>query len=249
LGEGILGGPEAWAGLRRFLEGLPATLPSPPRAALVVTAHWEAPVPTVSSASHPPMVYDYSGFPPETYRVSWPAPGEPALAARVRGLLAGAGLASADDPARGFDHGTFVPMAVAWPRADLPTVQLSLVRGLDPDLHLRIGRAIAPLRDEGALIVCSGMSYHDMRGFFTSSGAAASEVFDAWLRETVALPGPQRDARLRSWSTAPAARACHPREEHLLPLMVASGAAGDAPGSTPYSERLLGVRVSAARWG
>jgi aromatic ring-opening dioxygenase catalytic subunit (LigB family) len=203
----------------------------------------------VSSAAQPPMLYDYGGFPPETYRVVWPAPGDPTLAARVRALLAEAGLPSGDDPARGFDHGTFVPMAVAWPRADVPTVQLSLVRGLDPDLHLRIGRALAPLRDEGVLIVASGMSYHDMRGFFTASGAAASEAFDAWLRGTVALPGSERDAALRAWATAPAARACHPREEHLLPLMVAAGAAGEDVGVVPFSERMLGVRVSAARWG
>jgi aromatic ring-opening dioxygenase catalytic subunit (LigB family) len=248
LGEGYFGGPAAWAGLRTFLEGLPASLPTPPRAVLMVTAHWEAPVATVSSSARPPMLYDYGGFPPETYRVVWPAPGAPDLAARVRSLLAAAGLPSAEDPARGFDHGTFVPMAVAWPAADVPTVQLSLVRGLDPDTHLRIGRALRPLRDEGVLIAGSGMSYHDMRGFFTASGAAASEVFDAWLRETVARPGPERDAALRAWASAPAARACHPREEHLLPLMVVAGAAGDGPGFIPYSERVLGVRVSAARW-
>jgi aromatic ring-opening dioxygenase catalytic subunit (LigB family) len=215
----------------------------------MVTAHWEAAVATVSSAAHPPMLYDYGGFPPETYRVVWPAPGDLALAARVRALLADAGLPSAEDPVRGFDHGTFVPLAVAWPLADVPTVQLSLVRGLDPELHLQIGRALAPLRDEGVLIVGSGMSYHDMRGFFTAAGASASEVFDAWLRDTVARPGPERDAALRGWALAPAGRACHPREEHLIPLMVAAGAAGDEVGVVPFSEHLLGVRVSAARWG
>src|SRR5690606_12314039 len=115
------------------------------------------------------------------YEIVWPAPGEPALAARVRALLEGAGLPSAEDPERGYDHGTFVPLAVAWPGAEIPTVQLSLVRGLDPETHLRIGRALAPLRDEGVFVVGSGMSYHDMRGFGTARGAEASRVFDGWL--------------------------------------------------------------------
>ena len=235
--------------LRSYLEGLSRVPAAPPRAVLMVSAHWEERVPTVSSSEHPPMLYDYSGFPPETYEIRWPAPGSPALARRVRELLLAAGLPSAEDPARGFDHGTFVPLAVAWPDASIPTVQLSLVSGLDPKTHQALGRAVAPLRDEGVLIVGSGMSYHNMRGFGSRSGAADAEVFDAWLARTVTSDPAQRDDRLARWTEAPQARACHPREEHLLPLMVVAGAAGQDLGSVPYSDTVLGTKVSAVHFG
>jgi aromatic ring-opening dioxygenase catalytic subunit (LigB family) len=243
------GGPGAWDGLRRYLQALPGTLPQAPRAILSVSAHWEEPVPTVMSGRSPPMLYDYSGFPPETYQIRWPAPGDPELAVRVHELLGQAGLQSGEDPDRGYDHGTFVPLAVAWPDAQVPTTQLSLVQGLDPDLHLKIGRALAPLRDEGVLIAASGMSYHNMRGFGSTQGAQSAETFDAWLQQTVTRAPQERDAALRLWAQAPAARSCHPREEHLLPLMVAAGAAGTDPGRVPYSEPLLGTRVSAVHFG
>ena len=243
---GALGSTEA---LSRYLGSLPGSLPEPPRAILMISAHWEEVVPTVSSSPRPPMLYDYYGFPPHTYQITWPAPGQPELAARVRALLGEAGLASAEDGARGFDHGTFVPLAVAWPRAEIPTVQLSLVKGLDPALHLAIGRAIAPLRDEGVLVVGSGMSYHNMRGFGTPQGQRDSETFDAWLRGAATGGKAARDVALSSWSLAPAGRAAHPREEHLLPLMVAAGAAGEDPGAVSFSERVLGTRVSAVRYG
>jgi len=235
--------------LKAWLQGIPAGLPERPRAILSVTAHWEESVPTVSSAPNPPMLYDYYGFPPETYTIQWPAPGEPALAARVRALLGAAGIASGEDTARGYDHGTFVPLAVAWPKADVPVVQLSLVKGLDPETHLRIGQALAPLRDEGVLIVGSGMSYHNMRGFMSGGGKAASESFDAWLDATCVSDATTRDAGLRRWAEAPGGRACHPREEHLLPLMVIAGAAGAEVGKITYNEQILGVKVSAVQFG
>lgn len=244
-----MGGPGALDGLRRYLEGLKAVPPEPPRAILMISAHWEEAVPTVTTSARPPMLYDYSGFPPDTYRISWPAPGEPALAARVRALLEREGLPSAEDPARGFDHGTFVPLGVAWPDADVPTVQLSLVRGLDPALHLRLGRALAPLRDKGVFIVGSGMSYHDMRGFGTAAGARSAATFDAWLDDIVTGDPERRDAALLRWAEAPAGRSSHPREEHLLPLLVVAGAAGSDTGSVPFSETVLGTKVSAVHFG
>src|SRR5690606_15330538 len=121
--------------------------------------------PTVTTAERPPMLYDYSGFPPESYRVTWPARGNPALANRVRGLLEKAGSKTAADAKRGYDHGTFVPLKLTYPDAEIPTVQLSLKTGLDPAEHLAMGRALAPLRDEGVFIVGSGMSFHNMRAF------------------------------------------------------------------------------------
>ena len=241
------GDPTEYARLATYLRGL-GSLPRP-RAVLAISAHWEERVPTVMSAAHPPMLYDYSGFPPASYEITWPAPGAPELAARVRALLSSAGIESAEDASRGFDHGTFVPLKLTYPDASVPTIQLSLQRGLDPARHLAIGRALASLRDEGVLIVGSGMSYNNMRGFGRASSATASQAFDAWLGDTVALDRAARDAQLSTWSSAPSARECHPREEHLLPLMVVAGAAGDDRGTLPYRDQLLGVRVSAVHFG
>lgn len=235
--------------LRAYLEGLGALPKERPKALLVVSAHWEEPVPTVMTSPKPPMLYDYSGFPPETYTVQWPAPGAPQLAAKVRALLEGAGIPSAEDPRRGFDHGTFVPLALAYPQADVPTVQLSLKAGLDPATHLAIGRALAPLRDEGVFIIGSGMTFHDLRAFFRGGGGPVSERFDAWLQETMTLPQPERDARLVEWAKAPSGRAAHPREEHLLPLMVIAGAAGADVATVPYADRYVDVRLSAYHFG
>lgn len=237
------------APLRTYLENLPGLLPEKPRAILVISAHWEEAVPTLMTSPRPPMLYDYSGFPPETYQIRWDAPGAPELAQRVAGLLAAAGLPTAESPTRGYDHGTFVPLKVAWPDADVPTIQLSLVRGLDPRLHLAIGRALAPLRDEGVFIVGSGMSYHNMRGFGSPAALATSRTFDDWMGQAVALDPAARDAALAAWDTAPAARACHPREEHLLPLMVVAGAAGESTGKVAFRSTVLGTLVSAVHFG
>ena len=232
-------------GLLAYLRSLPDLPHSRPRALLVVSAHWEEPVPTVMTAERPPMLYDYHGFPPASYTITWPAPGDPRLAARVREVLGAAGFPSAADPARGFDHGAFIPLKVAFPDADLPAVQLSLQAGLDPEQHIAIGRALAPLRDEGVFIIGSGMSFHNMRGFRDPAAARPSEEFHAWLDETAALDPCARDERLAGWSRAPAARLVHPREEHLLPLMVVAGAAGGDRGATAYGGTYMGKRIAA----
>ncbi len=228
-----------------------ADVPQPPRALLVISAHWEAPVPTVNTGARPPMLYDYGGFPDEAYRLQWPAPGSPALAAEVRERLHEAGLRPAEDSKRGFDHGTFIPLMLAYPQAEVPVVQLSLVAGLDPAEHLAIGRALAPLREQGVYLVASGNSFHNLRALFRQDPryVAASREFDAWLVETLALPTVERDARLERWSQAPAARDCHPREEHLLPLMVAAGAAGEDRGRVTWTGTMGGMQLSAHRFG
>ena len=220
-----------------------------PNALLVISAHWESEVLTVTSSAAPPLFFDYYGFPPASYEIQWPAPGDPKLAARTRELLGAAGFETAEDARRGFDHGTFIPLGRSFPLADVPTVQLSLRIGLDPEEHLAIGRALAPLRDEGVYIVGSGMSYHNMRGFRQATADADAERFDAWLAETVSLPRVDRDERLAFWELAPAARQVHPREEHLLPLMVVAGAAGDDRGSVPYRGTVFGKRVSGVQFG
>lgn len=241
--------PDTWNRLAAWLRGLAATLPERPRALLVVSGHWEEAVPTVLSAANPSLLFDYYGFPPHTYALRWPAAGSPDLAARVGELLAAAGISWRAEPGRGYDHGVFVPLKLAFPEADVPTVQLSLRAGLDPVDHLALGRALAALRDEGVLVLGSGMSYHNMRGFGTPGALADSKAFDAWLAETVAEKPSARDERLVRWSTAPSARACHPREEHLLPLLVVAGAGGRDPGRQVFRDEVMGVVVSAVRFG
>lgn len=253
------GGPWPWVdlgflkadldALAAYLRDVKAAPKTAPKALLVISAHWEEAVPTVMTSARPPMLYDYYGFPPESYTITWPAPGEPALAARVQELLGNAGIKSATNAERGFDHGTFVPLKLTYPDADIPTVQLSLKASLDPAEHLAIGRALAPLRDEGVFIIGSGQSYHNMRGFRDRRPDPASETFDAWLREAVTAAPEERDRKLTQWADAPAARACHPREEHLLPLMVIAGAAGADRGTVPFNGSLFGLRISAVHYG
>ena len=232
-------------GMAAYLRSIAAVPPSNPKALLVISAHWEEPVPTVMTGERPPLFFDYYGFPPEAYQLTWPAPGHPEVAGRVRQLLEGAGFATAADAARGFDHGTFVPLKLTYPAADVPTVQLSLKRGLDPAEHVAMGRALAPLRDEGVFIVGSGMSYHNMRGFGGGGAArAAAAEFDAWLGDAIAQEPDERVRRLSAWARAPSARAAHPREEHLLPLMVIAGAAGQDRGVRAYDGSIVGLRLS-----
>jgi aromatic ring-opening dioxygenase catalytic subunit (LigB family) len=237
--------------LESSLAGMPADLGVTPRAVLMLSAHWEAPRFTVQTSPRPSMLYDYGGFPDFTYRIQYPAPGAPDVAARVREALAAAGIESAEDAARGYDHGLFAPMAVIWPKADVPVLQLSLKTGLAPSEHLALGRALAPLRDEGILVVGSGLSYHNLRAFGPAA-RAPSAAFDGWLESTLAISdAAARSATLSAWERAPAARLAHPREEHLLPLMVALGAAEAETATRVYHEREFfgGITVSSYRFG
>lgn len=235
--------------LAAYLRGV-RTLPrQAPKAILIISAHWEEAVPTVMTSPRPPMLYDYYGFPEASYRITWPAPGDPKLAARVRELLTHAGIPSAEDAARGFDHGTFVPLKVMYPEAELPTVQLSLKAGLDPAEHLRIGRALAPLRDEGVFIVGSGETFHNLRAFRDPRAPAAANQFHDWLHAAVAAAPSTRAEQLSAWASAPNARYVHPREEHLLPLMVIAGAAGEDVGTIDYVGSLFGLRHSGYHFG
>ena len=241
-------GSHAWDKLRDHLSGLAASLPERPKAFLVVTAHWEAAEPTVSVNPRPSMLFDYYGFPEHTYKLSYPAPGAPELGEEVKRLIEAAGLPVATDASRGFDHGVFVPFLIVDPKAEIPVVMLSLRKDLDPAFHIRLGKALAPLRDKGVAIVGSGMSFHDLRHFFDGD-TAASAAFDTWLDATAKAPAPEREARLTAWANAPYARACHPREEHLLPLMVVAGAAGDSKGEHEFRDVIGGKVISGFRFG
>lgn len=244
--------PDAWDRMGAWLRGAGGLVGMRPKAVLVVSGHWEERDFTVNAQAAPGLLYDYHGFPEHTYRLEYPAPGSPALAARVRGLLSAAGLPAAEDHRRGLDHGVFIPFKLIYPQADIPVVQLSLRAGLDPEEHLAAGRALAPLRRQGVLIVGSGMSFHNMRRFRFAGGGAPdpdSVLFDAWLGEAVARPAPERARRLAGWAGAPGGRASHPREEHLIPLHVAAGAAGDDPGRRVFQDNVLGSMQSAYLFG
>ncbi|CAM4060514.1 class III extradiol ring-cleavage dioxygenase [Vreelandella rituensis] len=242
---------DTWRGMADFLENVAGTLAARPRAILMVSAHWQTPGFSVTAGEAPELIYDYYGFPAPTYALTYPAPGAPALSERVAGLLSQAGLSSRLDAERGFDHGMFIPLKLMFPKADIPVVQLSLRNDLDPTAHLAAGEALAPLRDEGVLIVGSGMSFHNMRGYGDAHFTAPSEAFDEWLTHAVESAPEQRRASLSQWPQAPYAHQCHPPgdEEHLIPLMVAAGAAGQDHGRKIYSEQVLKTQLSAYRFG
>jgi len=237
------------AALKGYLESVRALPKTTPKALLIVSAHWEERVPTVMTSPKPPMLYDYYGFPESAYSITWPAPGSPEVAARVGDLLSAAGIEAGGDPSRGFDHGAFVPFKLTYPQAEIPAVQLSLKTGLDPAAHLAIGRALAPLRDEGVFILGSGMSYHNLRAFFDPGAKPDSLAFDAWLQEAATQEPAERDRRLIEWAKAPAARRAHPREEHLLPLMVIAGAAGTDRAKIGFRGSMSDKAISAFHFG
>jgi len=243
--------PGVYDRLEASLHNIPQELGVTPKAVLAISGHWETREFRVQSNPHPPMVYDYGGFPAFTYQIKYPAPGSPELANRVQGLLKDAGIATTLDAQRGYDHGVFAPFAVIYPHANVPIVQLSIRADYDPAAHLAAGRALAPLREEGILIVGSGLSYHNLREF-GPRGAVASSEFDAWLTQTLCeTASVQRTQDLIGWARAPAARLAHPREDHLIPLMVAVGAAEAEPAIRTYHEDKFfgGLTVSSFRFG
>jgi aromatic ring-opening dioxygenase catalytic subunit (LigB family) len=241
----------AYDRLEAALKEMPRQLGTTPKAVLVISGHWEERDFTVMSSPTPQMIYDYSGFPEYTYDIKYAAPGSPQTAERVRGLIERAGFSVGLDAQRGFDHGTFTPLAVIYPDADVPVLQLSLKRGYDAREHIAVGRALAPLRDEGVLILGSGLSYHNLREF----GPRAKEpsaALDQWLQETLLAASPaERVARLIEWEAAPAARKAHPQEDHLLPLMVVVGAAENDRAACVYHEDNFfgGIAVSSFMFG
>jgi 4,5-DOPA dioxygenase extradiol len=220
----------------RFLKGLGAELPHP-RAILMVSAHWETPAPTLGGDAQPKTIHDFYGFPEALYRLEYPAPGDPALAARAAALLEAAGFEARVHPRRGLDHGAWNPLLLVYPAADIPVVQLSIQTPLGPTHHLALGKALQPLREEGVLIIGSGNATHNLgdprRAFAHAEPPADVRAFDEWLIEAVegGRTDDLLDYRARAPKTAMAAYQ-HPTEDHFLPLFVAMGAAatnGAAP--------------------
>ncbi|MFO7696438.1 MAG: class III extradiol ring-cleavage dioxygenase [Anaerolineae bacterium] len=218
----------------------------------MISAHWEESLATLLGAPGPTMLYDYYGFPPKAYEITYPAPGNPALAQRVAGLLESAGIPARIDAQRGFDHGSFIPASLMYPAADIPMLQLSLRRGLDPAAHIAIGQALRGLMGDSILVIGSGFSLHNLSRLVWGGPDRpdrANDAFQDWLIETCTGPFTQaeRDVRLIAWERAPHARACHPREEHLLPLHVCAGMAG-GPARVAFDDRILGKRSVAFTW-
>ncbi len=242
---------DAWDRMADYLKNAHLSLPRQPQAIVLVSAHWLQPQVMVTSAAQPALIYDYFGFPPHTYELTYPAPGAPALAQRIVDLLQAAGIESGADAQRGFDHGMFIPLKLMFPEADIPVVQLSLHSSLDPVQHLQTGRALQSLRDEDVLIIGSGMSFHNMRAYGNPQYAPISDEFDNWLTQAVQADPQQRDQLLAEWSQAPRARDCHPprAEEHLIPLMTVAGAAGDSVGRKVFSDRVMETTLSAFAFG
>jgi aromatic ring-opening dioxygenase catalytic subunit (LigB family) len=236
-----------WTGMEAFLRNLPASLPERPQAVLIVSGHWETDGFAFTGAERPSLIYDYYGFPAHTYALRYDAPGSPDLAARAATLLRNAGLEASVDSTRGLDHGVFIPLKVALPDAEIPVVEMSVDRRLDPAQHIAAGCALARLRDEGVLILGSGMSFHNMRGYGDPRFTAPSQAFDTWLADVTAQDGAERARRLAEWETAPAARLAHPKAEHLLPLMVAAGAS-ESPAEQVYAETVLETAISGFRF-
>ncbi len=223
-----------------------------PDVILVVSAHWEERVATVQGSAAPRMFYDYYGFPAAAYDIVYPAPGSADTAARIVEMLSACGLPGGVDRERGFDHGLFIPLKMMFPQADIPALQLSLLSSLDAQSHLQLGEALSGLMAENILVVGSGFSFHNL-GAFDWRGRDApdphNDAFQDWLIEVCsgAATWPERKRRLVEWQTAPSARYCHPREEHLLPLHVCMGMAR-RPAEVAFDDSIFGKRSVAFRW-
>lgn len=245
----LLGGVE----LTEFLQKLPELVGMKPRSILLVSAHYiEEEGVAVTSGEQPELVYDYQGFPRETYKYKYPASGDPALASNVASMLQKRGIKCKKDPEGRWDHGVFVPLMLAYPVADIPVVSLSLNQSLDPRLHYEIGQALAPLREEGVLIVSSGMSFHNMRAFSfrSSSSVLKGEQFDTDLTRACMIPNEaERKQALIQWKSFREATFAHPTDEHLIPLMVAAGASGNDKGEVAHSGSFAGTKISSIIFG
>ncbi|MEY2926365.1 MAG: hypothetical protein RL367_842 [Pseudomonadota bacterium] len=240
---------DTWHALEAYLRGIDAKVGRKPKAVLVITAHWMTERPTLGSATDHHLLYDYFGFPDYTYQFKYPAKGAPKVARRAAELLASTGIESTFDDKRGIDHGVFVPLLLIYPDADVPIVPMSLQQNLDAADHIAIGRALAPLRDEDVLIIGSGMSFHNMRAIMAGTHNDEAASFDAWLSETATAAPDLRDPGLTQWNHAVGGRLAHPQEEHLIPLMVAAGAAEFDSGRKSFAGTLGGKRLSGFTFG
>ncbi|MBU2115699.1 MAG: dioxygenase [Gammaproteobacteria bacterium] len=246
----LLGDPNHYT-LTQFIRGLGHKLATP-TAILVISAHWEAGKPALTAADNPALLFDYSGFPAQSYQLSYPAPGDPKLAGQIAEKLQQAGFSPQLNASRGWDHGVFVPLLMLRPQADIPVLQLSLLKGLDPATHIALGEAIRFLRTQNVVIIGSGMSFHNMRAFFQPQLVSTAQVseFNQYLLDSLSdtLSYAEQASRLSNWLSAPNARLMHPREEHLLPLHVCFGAAKGSKAQLLFKDDVLNREVLAFGW-
>jgi 4,5-DOPA dioxygenase extradiol len=235
----------------RFLQRMVPLL-GRPDAILVVSAHWEELKPMVTSGKKPSLIYDYYGFPEEAYQIEYPVSGDPVLAEKLVSLIEAADQTAWRHSQRGFDHGLYIPLKIMYPSASIPCIQLSLISSLDSDDHIQLGKALANLRHENILVMGSGFSFHNLRAFGSGNALvhdSQNERFQEWLIETCTgeMSENEREKRLIAWESAPFARYCHPREEHLLPLHVCYGMTQSKAKQVFYDE-IMGKKAVAFLW-
>ncbi|HET6622217.1 MAG TPA: class III extradiol ring-cleavage dioxygenase [Dongiaceae bacterium] len=235
---------------RRFLIELARKVPRP-QAILCVSAHWEVPVPSLTAAPRPATIHDFSGFPKALYELTYDAPGAPDVAEHTAEVLRAAGYDPQLDAERGRDHGAWVPAMLAWPAGEIPMIQLSLLRGQSTHAHIKLGEAIAPLREEGVLILGSGGSVHNLRQVSWDGGRTPrwASDFQDWLDKTLAANDLAALAGYRG--TLDVAQMAHPTEDHLMPLYVALGAGhGDGGAAKLHGSFTLGsLGMASYGWG
>jgi len=238
----LLGDP-SHANLVKYLMASTKAIPTP-RAILVASAHWETPVTTFVGPDDPGLLYDYYGFPPESYQIEYPARNSPEVLKKARELLDKAGIPSKVEK-RAYDHGVFVPLKLMYPLANIPVVQISLPSSRSPSFVLELGKALRPLREDGVLLIGSGLSFHNLPAFFSDDPAKTSRstAFDRALKEV--MKSQDRNAKLKFWESLPHARYCHPNEDHLMPLLSIAGATDpQEPCNIVYEDTLMGAKVS-----
>ena len=226
-----------------------------PSSIIVISAHWEEDEVNITSGEKPSLIYDYYGFPEESYKITYPAPGNSKLANKIKKLLKAKDINSTLNPERGFDHGVFIPLKIMYPDASITCVQISLLKNLDPKKHIEMGKALSSLMDENILILGSGMSFHNLNILLsgsesTDSDNAKNKEFDDWLVNVCAgdkLNNVEKEKALIEWIKAPSARFCHPREEHLIPLHVCYGIK-NKKADLVFNDNVIGKKVSAFLW-
>ncbi len=200
-----------------------------PEAIVVVSAHWEEQIISITSGTKPPMIFDYYGFPKEAYEIEYSAPGSPELAEKIYRDLSSNGVQTTLDSERGFDHGLYVPLKLMYPDAEIPCIQVSLIKSLDAKAHIQMGELLTEACSDRVLLIGSGFSFHNMQAFQSNDPGVKdeqNEAFERWLIEVCSSREIDEESRVDTlvhWKNAPGARYCHPREEHLLPLHVCYG--------------------------
>ncbi len=233
--------------LYNYMKSISQTPKMQPKALLVISAHWEESKFTINTNPNPELLYDYYGFPPKAYDFDWPVKNDLSVVNEVKMALNIAGIGFNEDDQRDYDHGIFIPLMPAYPDAAIPVIQISLNANLSPEDHFNFGSAMAPLREKGIFIIGSGNSYHNVRSMFKPSPKAisASKEFDEWLKATLRLNADERKKAILNWENAPGARECHPREEHLIPLMVIMGAAKNDAAKISWTGTINGTSNTA----